>query len=142
VIHQKDLRSIKKGGKMEKKETVKVFQVEEIEWVGIAKGIKRRTLAKGANMILNMYINEKGEGAPEHSHPQELMAILLKGEVEAHFNGEKYILKPGNGYHIPASVIHGPFKTISDEPAMYIDILSPVREVEEYADSRVKAGKK
>lgn len=118
----------------ETKKKVRVFQKNEMPWVEIAEGIKRRTLAKGDNMILNMYLNEKGKGAPQHSHPQELMALLIEGEVEAYFNGKRYLLKPGHGYHIPASVPHGPFKTISDEPAIYIDVLSPVREIEEYAD--------
>lgn len=113
---------------------IKIIRGQEVKWIDIAKGIKRCTLAKGENMILNMYLNEEGCGAPEHSHPQELMAILLEGEVEAKLNGVKHHLKPGDGYHIPSNVIHGPFVTISKEPAIYIDILSPVREIEEYAD--------
>jgi quercetin dioxygenase-like cupin family protein len=120
----------------ETKRLVRIFHKDEIPWIEIAEGIKRLTLAKGDNMIMNMYLNEKGKGAPEHSHPQELMAILLEGEVEAYFNGKRHLLKPGDGYHIPASVTHGPFKTTSDEPAIYIDVLSPVREIEEYADPK------
>lgn len=120
--------------KMEEKVTV--FSGDDIPWIQIADGIKRKTLAKGKNMIVNLYLNEKGKGAPEHSHPQELTAVLLEGKVEATFHGKTHILEPGDGYCIPASVMHGPFRTLSEEPAIYIDILSPVREIEEYADPK------
>lgn len=119
---------------MSDKEAVKVFRADDIAWVDIAEGIKRKTLALGDKMIVNLYLNEKGKGAPEHFHEQELTAMLLEGEVEATFGSKKYKLKPGDGYHIPGSVIHGPFRTTSEKPAIYIDILSPVRVVEGYAD--------
>lgn len=122
--------------KDEKAEAVTVFSSDNIPWIQIADGIKRKTLAKGEKMIVNLYLNEKGKGAPEHSHPQELTAVLLEGKVEATFHGKTHVLKPGDGYHIPASVVHGPFRTISEEAAIYIDILSPVREIEGYADPK------
>jgi quercetin dioxygenase-like cupin family protein len=50
-------------------------------------------------MVLYRHRKERAEGAPEHSHPQELRTILLKGEAEAYFNGQKSILKPRNGYY-------------------------------------------
>jgi quercetin dioxygenase-like cupin family protein len=112
---------------------VTVFHTEDREWVDIAKGIKRRTLSLGQNMVLNMYMNEKGSVIPQHNHPQELMAVLLEGEVEVTFNEKKYQLKPGMGYHIPPGVMHGPFVTTSERAAIYLDILSPPREQEEYA---------
>jgi len=115
------------------KDKVKVFHIEESEWVDIEEGIKRRTVALGRNMMLNMYRNEKGSVIPQHNHPQELMAVLLEGEVEVTFNEKKYQLKPGMGYHIPPGVMHGPFVTTSEKPALYLDILSPPREQEEYA---------
>lgn len=112
---------------------VKVFQIEDAEWVDVSPGIQRRTLALGKNMILNMYRNEKGSVTPEHNHPQELMAVVLEGEVEVTFNEKQYHLKPGMGYQIPSGVMHGPFITTSEAPAIYLDILSPPRVQEEYA---------
>lgn len=105
---------------------------EKMEWTDVRQGIKRHLIAFGQNMTMALYRADKTSLLPEHNHPQELVSVLLKGEVEVVFNGKKHNLKPGMGYHIPPNAIHGPFVTTSDEPALYLDILSPPREKEVY----------
>ena len=118
------------------KDLIKVFKVEEVQAEEVYKGDRRRRLAAGKNMTLNMYEQDPGAITPEHSHPQELMAVVLKGKVEVQFNGKKYVLGPGEGYHIPGNVMHGPFTVVGDETVVYIDVLSPPREIEEYAGKK------
>ncbi|HZK17976.1 MAG TPA: cupin domain-containing protein [Clostridia bacterium] len=115
---------------------IKVFNKDDVPFEDVADGIKKKCLAQGEKITFNMYVNEKDSHIPAHSHPQELVAIVLQGEVEATFNGDKYLLRAGMGYHIPANEEHGPFLTVSEEPAIYLDILSPPRVTEEYADKK------
>jgi quercetin dioxygenase-like cupin family protein len=48
-----------------------------------------------------------GQRAEPHSHEQEQVVIILEGQVEAIFDGEKRVLGPGAGFHAPPWVSHG-----------------------------------
>ncbi|MFQ6110831.1 MAG: cupin domain-containing protein [Nitrospinota bacterium] len=115
---------------------VEVFRAEDTPKEEVYKGMYRRRLALGKNLMMNIYEQEPGAVTPEHSHSQELMAILLEGKVEAVFNGVKHLLGPGSGYYIPSNVIHGPFTVVGNEKAVYVDVLSPPRAIEGYAEKK------
>jgi quercetin dioxygenase-like cupin family protein len=42
---------------------------------------------------------EKGEGAKEHSHPQEQIVYIMSGRVTAELAGETRELGPGSAFH-------------------------------------------
>jgi quercetin dioxygenase-like cupin family protein len=100
----------------------------------IKPGIKERIgriLAQGENIQVIQYIKKPGGITPEHSHPEELIGILIKGKQESVLNGKKVTILPGMGYYIPPNENHGPFTNISDETSITLDIVSPPRIMDE-----------
>jgi quercetin dioxygenase-like cupin family protein len=49
---------------------------------------------------------EAGGGPPPHRHDFEETFILLDGELQATFRGEKRIVRAGEAVNIPANALH------------------------------------
>jgi quercetin dioxygenase-like cupin family protein len=77
----------------------------------------------GRFSVIDMHI-PPGGGPPPHRHDFEETFILLEGEMQATFRGEKTIVKAGDTLNIPANAPHQ-FKNISSQPVRLICICSP-----------------
>ena len=77
----------------------------------------------GRFTVIDMHI-PPGGGPPPHRHGFEETFILLEGEMEATFRGQKLLVKAGDTIHIPANAPHQ-FKNISAQPVRVICICSP-----------------
>jgi quercetin dioxygenase-like cupin family protein len=77
----------------------------------------------GRFCVIDMHV-PPGGGPPPHRHDFEETFILLEGEVEATFRGEKSTIKAGETVNIPANAPHR-FKNVSSQPARLICICSP-----------------
>ncbi|MFX1297590.1 MAG: cupin domain-containing protein, partial [Promethearchaeota archaeon] len=62
---------------------------------------------------------------PMHSHPHTQMGYIVKGKLEFHIYGKKYILKVGDSYLAPSNIEHGA-KVIED--CIVIDVFNPARD--------------
>ena len=65
-----------------------------------------------------------GGGPPPHRHDFEETFILLEGEIEATFRGEKRIVRAGETINIPANAPHQ-FHNGASAPARILAICSP-----------------
>jgi quercetin dioxygenase-like cupin family protein len=65
-----------------------------------------------------------GGGPPAHRHDFEETFILLEGEIEATFRGERRIVRAGETINIPANAPHQ-FHNESSAPARMLAICSP-----------------
>ena len=74
-----------------------------------------------------------GGGPPPHRHDFEESFILLEGELEATFRGQKSIVKAGETVHIPANAPHQ-FHNTSDHPVRLLCICSPAGQEEFFAE--------
>jgi len=70
-----------------------------------------------------------GGGPPPHRHDFEETFILLDGELEATFRGEKRIVRAGETVHIPANAPHQ-FHNASSKPVRMLCICSPAGQEE------------
>jgi quercetin dioxygenase-like cupin family protein len=77
----------------------------------------------GRFTVIDMHI-PPGGGPPPHRHDFEESFILLEGEMEATFRGQKVTVKAGETAHIPANAPHQ-FKNVSSQPVRLICICSP-----------------
>jgi quercetin dioxygenase-like cupin family protein len=59
----------------------------------------------GRFCVIDMHV-PPGGGPPPHRHDFEKTFILLEGEIEATFRGEKSIVRAGETVHIPANAPH------------------------------------
>jgi quercetin dioxygenase-like cupin family protein len=77
----------------------------------------------GRFCLVDMYIPPEGGPGP-HRHDFEETFIVLEGEIEATFRGEKSTVKAGQTINIPANAPHQ-FHNSSSQPARLLCICSP-----------------
>ncbi|CAN5706107.1 hypothetical protein BH10ACI4_BH10ACI4_08500 [soil metagenome] len=82
----------------------------------------------GRFCLIDMHI-PPGGGPPPHRHDFEETFILLEGEIEATFRGEKSVVVAGETVHIPANAPHQ-FQNTTDRPTRMICICSPAGQEE------------
>jgi quercetin dioxygenase-like cupin family protein len=103
-----------------------VFPVnaQENPWIEIAPGIKRRTITAGASMYQMRAELAAGSRLPEHAHPQEQIAHVIKGRMKLIVAGVPHELTAGEAFYLASNVPHG-VETI--ENTTVIDTFSPPR---------------
>jgi quercetin dioxygenase-like cupin family protein len=77
----------------------------------------------GRFCVIDMHI-PPGGGPPPHRHDFEETFILLEGEIEATFRGQKSTARAGDTLHIPANAPHQ-FHNASTKPVRLLCICSP-----------------
>ncbi len=77
----------------------------------------------GRYSLIDMYV-PPGGGPPPHRHDFEESFIVLEGEIEATFRGQKVSLRTGQVIQIPANAPHQ-FRNNSTQPARLLCICSP-----------------
>lgn len=119
---------------MAREDKIKIFSIKGVPLKHVRKGIKGTTIVVGSNIQLNYYEVDPGAETPEHSHPQEIIGLTIKGEYEAILNGKVVRSREGEGYYIPANAMHGPFKNVGSTKAVSLDFISPLRDTEPYRE--------
>ncbi len=82
----------------------------------------------GRYCLIDMHV-PPGGGPPPHRHDFEETFMLLDGEVEATFRGQKSTIRAGETLHIPANAPHQ-FHNASDRPARLLCLCSPAGQEE------------
>jgi quercetin dioxygenase-like cupin family protein len=77
----------------------------------------------GRYCVIDMHI-PPGGGPPPHRHDFEETFILLEGEIDATFRGQKSTVRAGDTLHIPANAPHQ-FRNASTGPVRLLCICSP-----------------
>jgi quercetin dioxygenase-like cupin family protein len=77
----------------------------------------------GRFTLIDMHV-PPGGGPPPHRHDFEETFILLDGELQATFRGEKHIVRAGETVNIPANAPHQ-FHNASSKPVRMLCICSP-----------------
>ena len=68
---------------------------------------------------------EKGAIGSEHSHPHTQTSYVISGKFEITIDGDKQVLKAGDGFFVEPNLVHG---AICLEEGELIDTFSPWRE--------------
>ena len=82
----------------------------------------------GRFTLIDMHV-PPGGGPPPHRHDFEETFILLDGELQATFRGEKRIVRAGETVNIPANAPHQ-FHNASSKPVRMLCICSPAGQEE------------
>ena len=98
---------------------------KENPWIQIAPGIKRRTIGSGATMYQMRAELEAGSRMPQHSHPQEQIAHVIKGRMIMIVDGIRHEMAAGDAIYLASNQPHG-VETIED--TTIIDTFSPPRD--------------
>ena len=89
-------------------------------------GVVSKLLVDGQNMTVLWSHWEPNASAPEHIHPHEQIGICLEGQVIFTINGQEYVVKAGEFYHIPSNTPHAE-RNDGPAPVVLTDFFSPVR---------------
>lgn len=82
----------------------------------------------GRFTLIDMHV-PPGGGPPPHRHDFEETFILLDGELQAIFRGEKSTVRAGETIHIPANAPHQ-FHNTSSQPVRMLCLCSPAGQEE------------
>ena len=105
-----------------------IINPEDIERWPLEKhvGVTSKLLADGQNMTVLWSRWEPNASAPEHTHPHEQIGYCLEGQMIFTINGQEYVVKAGEFYHIPGNAPHAE-RNDGAVPAILTDFFSPVR---------------
>ena len=88
-------------------------------------GMSRRGIILG-NILLGYHEAKAGIKANPHTHPNDQIAILIKGKLLMEIDGETHTMEPGEFAYIPKNIMHR-VQTF-DEDAIVLDIFYPIRQ--------------
>lgn len=118
------------------KRTLKTAQPETLPHIGLVGDTYTVTVSgedtAGRFCVIDMHI-PPGGGPPLHRHDFEETFIVLEGEMEATFRGQKTVVSAGETLHIPANAPHQ-FHNASPWPAKLICICSPAGQEKFFAE--------
>ena len=97
----------------------------ELAWEAIDNGIQRQVFGYSETLMMVKVKFEKGAIGAMHAHPHVQCSYVASGSFELTIGGEKKRLNEGDGYFVPANVMHG---CVCIEAGMLVDAFSPLRE--------------
>lgn len=101
------------------------FLIEsEIPWETVGEGIQRQILGYDGQLMLVKVKFEKGAIGTAHEHYHSQSTYVASGVFEFHTEGEKKIVRAGDGIYMAPDVVHG---CTCLEAGILIDTFSPVR---------------
>jgi quercetin dioxygenase-like cupin family protein len=78
--------------------------------------------------LIDMLVADEG-GPPPHRHDFEELFVLLDGEIEFTFRGDKHVVHAGESINIPANAPHN-FKNVSGRTARMLCMCTPAGQEE------------
>jgi mannose-6-phosphate isomerase-like protein (cupin superfamily) len=87
-------------------------------------GMTRRGIILG-DLMLGLHGAVAGLKAEPHTHPNDQIAIMLKGRMLMEIDGEVRTMGPGEFAYVPKNVVHR-IQTL-DEDALVLDVFAPFR---------------
>jgi len=102
------------------------FQIEqETPWQDAGPGVQRQVYGYGEALMLVKAKFEKGAEGTPHQHPHLQATYVASGAFEVTIGGQKNVVVAGDGFYVPADVLHG---CTCLEAGVLIDAFSPCRE--------------
>ena len=100
-------------------------QTEADRWITMFAGVRRHTLVAGERMMQIEVALDRGAFVPEHRHPHEQIAHVVRGRLRLTLAGTAHDLNPGESLYIPGDVPHSAHAL---EETLVVDTFSPPRE--------------
>ena len=96
-----------------------------LPWEAVRDGVERK-LCNGVQATMAMHRVSAAAVTAEHAHPEEQIVYVVSGRLRYSVEEKTHVMEPGDVLLIPANVMHRA-QTISDEPAVTLDVFSPRR---------------
>lgn len=108
-----------------------VTDSQKLDWGGMAwewvrDGVDRK-LCVGEHATLALHRVSAEASTTAHAHPQEQFVYVLGGKLKYEVGSDTHFLVAGDVLVVPPNVVHRS-ETISDDPAITLDIFAPRRD--------------
>lgn len=103
----------------------KFLKQSELITEDLGEGLSRQIMGYNDQIMMVKVMFEEGTVGYEHHHPHVQTTYVESGEFEVNINGEKKLLKKGDGFFAPPDEPHG---VVCKKAGALIDVFSPVRE--------------
>lgn len=97
--------------------------ITTVEGLPLSRPALVRELAGGANVSLIEVTMPAGAGSPPHEHDHESAIYVVSGEVEVVQDGERHLLRAGDGFLQPPHAVHS--MTAIGRDAVWLEVKSP-----------------
>jgi quercetin dioxygenase-like cupin family protein len=97
------------------------------------EGVRLELLAGGERMRSQAFTIEPGVAVPEHSHDNEQVGYVTRGELTFLLDGDELVVGPGDSYAIAAGEVHGA-ENRGDEAVRGVEMFAPPRENPSWRD--------
>jgi quercetin dioxygenase-like cupin family protein len=98
---------------------------DDAEWQSVDTGVSRKVMGYDRGIMMVLVRFEAGAVGALHHHEHRQVSYVASGRFEATIDGEKTILKAGDGYLVRPNLVHG---VVALEAGMLVDVFSPARE--------------
>ena len=99
---------------------------EHTTWERVRDGVDRK-LCIGEQATLAMHRVCANATTVKHTHPQEQIVYVLGGRLEYEVGEQTHLLRAGDVLVVPSNIPHRS-QTVSEEPAITLDIFAPKRD--------------
>lgn len=96
----------------------------DIAWEDADPGIQRQVYGYDERVMMVKVKFEKDAIGSIHEHPHTQVTYVESGVFETIIDGEKQVLKTGDGFYVPPGTLHG---VVCLEAGVLIDVFSPHR---------------
>lgn len=93
-------------------------------WDDLGGGVERQVMGYNPHLMMVKFSFKKGGVGVPHHHMHSQSAVVVSGVFELTIDGEKRILRAGDGYMVAPDTIHS---AVCLEDGILIDAFSPVR---------------
>ncbi|KKN06967.1 hypothetical protein LCGC14_1071870 [marine sediment metagenome] len=97
----------------------------DIHPINPLKGVYRKTLIYNDSVMLCHFTLEKNANIPMHSHKENQIGYVIKGQIKFLTDDNEFIVKEGDSYIFNSNEKHG---ALILENAEIIDIFNPSRQ--------------
>ena len=102
-----------------------IVHKDDIQLIKIMEGIYRKTLIYNDDLMLCLFILEKGAEIPMHNHKEHQVGYVIKGKIKFYTENSEFIANQGDAYIFDSFEKHA---ALIMEKSEVIDVFNPSRE--------------
>lgn len=102
-----------------------IVNKNEVQSTKALEGVYRKTLIYNDDMMLCLFILQKGAEIPIHSHKETQIGYIIKGKLKFYTSNYEFTAKEGDSYVFNSNEKHGASVL---EDTEVIDVFNPSRD--------------
>jgi len=106
---------------------MKVIHIKDADKYEPEKGWMRASTCNEKDISLEYFVKPPKHSSPLHTHPEEQVCVVIKGEMRVRgADGKEALLKPGDAAYFASNEPHS-IENALDEESIGVDIFVPGR---------------